>query len=108
MPQSCLEELSLRFLDVVGQLDQVGRGRGTEGGRNVSKFELEKTHLEQHFAANIISSSIAMGWWYTTHFPARVCKITYIMLPTKSESTIEYSNILVIIIFNYFNKKSKA
>lgn len=108
MPQSCLEELSLWFLDVVGQLDQVGRGRGTEGGRNVSKSELEKNHLEQYFAANIISSSIAMGRRYSTHFPARVCKITYIMLPTESESTVEYNNILVIITLNYFNKKSKA
>ena len=97
MPQSCLEELSLWFLDVVGQLDKVGRERGTERGRNVSKSELEKNHLEQYFAASIISSSVAMGQWYSTHFPARVCKITYIMLPTKSESTIEYSNILVSI-----------
>lgn len=74
----------------------------------MSKSELEKNHLEQYFAANIISSSIAMGRWYSTHFPARVCKITYIMLPTESESTVEYNNILVIVTFNYFNKKSKA
>lgn len=68
----------------------------------MSKSELEKNHFEQHFA-NIILSSVAMGQWYSTHFPARVCKIIYIMLPTKSESAIEYSNILVIL-----TKKSKA
>lgn len=72
---------------MVGQLDQAGRERGTEGGRNMSKSELEKNHFEQHFA-NIILSSVAMGQWYSTHFPAGVCKITYIMLPTKSESAI--------------------
>lgn len=100
MPQSCLEELSLWFLDVVGQLDQVGRERGTERGRNVSKSELEKNYLEQYFAASIISSSVVMGQWHSTHFPARVCKMTYILLPTKSEGTTEHSNILVILTKN--------
>lgn len=61
-----------------------------EGGRVVPKFELKKekkNHLAKYLGANTISSGIATGQQYSAHFPARVCKITYIMLLTKSEKS---------------------
>lgn len=54
-----------------------------EGERKVPEFELERNHLEKYFGAKLLSSGTALGQWFKAHFPVRICKITYIMLPKK-------------------------
>lgn len=70
---------------------------GRKKGREVPEFELKKKRRKKKskstFTSKVpwseyYSSGIATGQQYRAHFPARVCKITYIALPAKNENRV--------------------